>query len=169
MQFQRTYDALLAAPVDTEEIVTAEALWIARGRARLRVRPVAGGHGLRARSGVGHAARPVHRVHHRVRLGDVRDPDRGGHEVDRQLQLRDVDGHHAAVPAGAGTFFPITGLPEWAQVAAELNPLYHCVQLVRDACFGFKLVDVWHLGFLVVFGLAMWRLAISRMERKLID
>src|SRR5881398_3879965 len=28
-QFQRTYDALLAAPVDTEEIVTAEALWIA--------------------------------------------------------------------------------------------------------------------------------------------
>src|SRR5213594_2050541 len=28
-QFQRTYDAILAAPVDTEELVTAEALWIA--------------------------------------------------------------------------------------------------------------------------------------------
>ena len=28
-EFQRTYDAILAAPVDTEEIVTAEALWIA--------------------------------------------------------------------------------------------------------------------------------------------
>src|SRR5689334_10894767 len=28
-KFQRTYDALLAAPVDTEELVTAEALWIA--------------------------------------------------------------------------------------------------------------------------------------------
>ena len=27
--FQRTYDAILAAPVDTEELVTAEALWIA--------------------------------------------------------------------------------------------------------------------------------------------
>src|SRR3954465_10332537 len=27
--FQHTYDAILAAPVDTEEIVTAEALWIA--------------------------------------------------------------------------------------------------------------------------------------------
>jgi lipooligosaccharide transport system permease protein len=25
-QFQRTYDAILAAPVDTEELVTAEAL-----------------------------------------------------------------------------------------------------------------------------------------------
>ena len=28
-EFQRTYDAILAAPVDAEEIVTAEALWIA--------------------------------------------------------------------------------------------------------------------------------------------
>ena len=28
-QFQRTYDAILAAPVDTEELVTAEVLWIA--------------------------------------------------------------------------------------------------------------------------------------------
>ncbi len=28
-KFQRTYDAILAAPVDTEELVTAEALWIA--------------------------------------------------------------------------------------------------------------------------------------------
>src|SRR5215217_6950744 len=28
-QFQRTYDAILAAPVDTEELVSAEALWIA--------------------------------------------------------------------------------------------------------------------------------------------
>jgi lipooligosaccharide transport system permease protein len=28
-EFQHTYDAILAAPVDTEEIVTGEALWIA--------------------------------------------------------------------------------------------------------------------------------------------
>ena len=27
-QFQRTYDAMLAAPVDVEELVTAEVLWI---------------------------------------------------------------------------------------------------------------------------------------------
>ena len=27
-QFQRTYDAILAAPVDVEELVTAEVLWI---------------------------------------------------------------------------------------------------------------------------------------------
>src|ERR671927_1985745 len=28
-EFQHTYDAILAAPVDTEELVTAEALWVA--------------------------------------------------------------------------------------------------------------------------------------------
>src|ERR671929_1077840 len=28
-KFQRTYDAILAAPVDTEELVTAESVWIA--------------------------------------------------------------------------------------------------------------------------------------------
>src|SRR5204863_9915061 len=28
-EFQHTYDAILAAPVDTEELVTGEALWIA--------------------------------------------------------------------------------------------------------------------------------------------
>ena len=31
----------------------------------------------------------------------------------------------------AGTFFPLEGLPTWAQVAGNLNPLYHCVELVR--------------------------------------
>ena len=36
----------------------------------------------------------------------------------------------------AGTFFPLSSLPEWAQVLGNLNPLYHCVQLVRDAVFG---------------------------------
>ena len=70
----------------------------------------------------------------------------------------------------AGTFFPIDGLPEWAQVLAQINPLYHCVELVRDAVFGLQgWIDVWNLAFIVVFGLAMWRVAIVAMTRKLID
>jgi lipooligosaccharide transport system permease protein len=70
----------------------------------------------------------------------------------------------------AGTYFPISGLPEWAQALAQLNPLYHCVQLVRHAVFGFEgWVDLYHLAVIVTFGLAMWRLAIRFMARKLID
>ena len=69
----------------------------------------------------------------------------------------------------AGTFFPIDRLPEWAQVAAWFNPLYHCVQLVRGAAFGFEgWVGLAHLGILLAFGLVMWRLAIWRMDKRLV-
>jgi len=70
----------------------------------------------------------------------------------------------------AGTFFPLDDLPGWAQVLAQFNPLYHCVELVRDAVFGFEgWVDVYHLLVLLVYGVALWRLAIVRMTRRLID
>jgi lipooligosaccharide transport system permease protein len=70
----------------------------------------------------------------------------------------------------AGTFFPIEGLPGWAQFLASLNPLHHCVELVRHAAFGWEgWSDVASVGVLVLFGLAMWRLAIFAMTRKLVD
>jgi lipooligosaccharide transport system permease protein len=70
----------------------------------------------------------------------------------------------------AGTFFPISTLPEWAQVVANFNPLYQSVQLVRSAVFGlWGWDDLARLGVLLVFGLVMWRIAIHAMARKLID
>jgi lipooligosaccharide transport system permease protein len=69
----------------------------------------------------------------------------------------------------AGTFFPISGLPEWAQVLAQCNPLYHLVQLVRDAVFGsWSAADIGHLAVLLGFGVLTWRLAVRWMERKLV-
>ena len=69
----------------------------------------------------------------------------------------------------AGTFFPLDDLPRWAQVLGNLNPLFHCVELVRDAVFG---IEAWkaagHLAFLIAFALIAWRLAIHFMERRLI-
>ena len=47
-QFQRTYDAVLAAPVDVEELITAEILWISiRGG---RIRHGAADRGIRLRA-----------------------------------------------------------------------------------------------------------------------
>ena len=68
-EFQRTYDAILAAPVDAEELVTGEVLWIALRAVRLRLRAAARVDDLRARPAVGHAARARHLLHHRLRLG----------------------------------------------------------------------------------------------------
>jgi lipooligosaccharide transport system permease protein len=70
----------------------------------------------------------------------------------------------------AGTYFPLSGLPQWAQVLGQFNPLFHCVQLVRHAAFGWEgLPDLAHVGALLGFGLVMWRLAIWRTQARLID
>jgi hypothetical protein len=138
-------------------------------RRRLRVRADARGDGVRARPELGDAHRPVHRLPGRVRLGLLRDPDR---RLAKSIENFSYVTSIVITPLFlvAGTYFPISELPEWAQVAANLNPLYHCVQLVRDAVFGFKgWVDVYHVAVMAAFGVAAWRVAISRMERKLID
>ncbi|MBA3380539.1 MAG: ABC transporter permease, partial [Actinobacteria bacterium] len=70
----------------------------------------------------------------------------------------------------AGSFFPLAEFPRWAQALAALNPLHHCVVLVRHAVFGFEgWEDLARIGVLVVFGLVLWRIAINAMTRKLID
>ena len=59
----------------------------------------------------------------------------------------------------AGTFFPISkanNMGLW--VAAQFNPLYHCVELVRNATFGeLGPADLYHAAVLIGFALLMWR------------
>ena len=69
----------------------------------------------------------------------------------------------------AGTFFPIDGLPEGVQVVAQLNPLLQLVELVRGGAFGYEAVDLARFAFLVGFALLTWRVAVNRMEKRLID
>ena len=70
----------------------------------------------------------------------------------------------------AGTFFPVTNLPEGIRTVALGNPLYHCVQLVRDASLEhLVLADLGHAGVLLAFALLMWRLAVWRLGSRLID
>jgi lipooligosaccharide transport system permease protein len=167
-QFQRTYDAILAAPVDTEELVTAEALWIAARAGTYGCVPmlVAMVFGLDPAWGM--LLVPF--------IAFIAGFGWAAFGILISAVMKSIDNFSYVTSTVitplflvAGTFFPISGLPEWAQVLANLNPLYHCVQLVRDAVFGFVLDDLWHLGFLLAFGLVTWRVAISRMERKLID
>ena len=73
----------------------------------------------------------------------------------------------------SGSFFPISELPRGVQIAANVNPLYHTVQLVRDAVLGglggLRWADLWHAAALLIFAVVMWRLAISRQQRRLIS
>jgi lipooligosaccharide transport system permease protein len=168
-KFQRTYDAILAAPVDTEELVTAETLWMATragvyGCVPLLVALVFGldpAWGMLTvpliawLAGFGWAAFGI------AVAGYAKSMENFSYVVSAVL---------TPLFLVAGTFFPIDTLPEWAQVLAQINPLHHCVELVRHAAFGTEgWTDVVRVGALVLFGLVMWRVAIHAMTRKLVD
>ena len=167
-EFQHTYDAILAAPVDTEELVTGEVLWIAArtgvyGTVPMLVAMIFGLDpswgmllvpAIAALAGFGWAAFGIFIAAKAEKI-----------ESFSYWQ----SGLLTPMFLVAGTFFPLDGLPQWAQVLGNLNPLYHCVQLVRDSVFGIDgLAALGHLTFLIGFALVAWRLAIRFMERKLI-
>jgi lipooligosaccharide transport system permease protein len=168
-QFQRTYDAILAAPVDTEELVTAEALWIAARAGVYGCVPllVALAFGLDPRwtmlavpgiawlGGFGWACFGISIA------GFAKSFENFNYVVSAVL---------TPLFLVAGTFFPLDRWPQAVRWLANLNPLYHLVELVRHAAFGWEgWIDLARVGALVLFGVLLWRLAIYAMTRKLID
>lgn len=167
-QYQRTYDAVLAAPVDTEELVTAEAVWIAVRAGTYGCVPmvVAMCFGLDPSWGM-LAVPPIAMV---AGFGWA------GFGIAIASRMNSFENFSYVISAVltplflvAGTFFPLDQLPQWAQVLAWFNPLYHLVELVRHAVFGWDFpLDLAHMGILVLFGLITWRVAVAGMTRKLI-
>jgi lipooligosaccharide transport system permease protein len=168
-RFQRTYDAMLAAPVDVEELVTAEILWIAIRAGVYGLAPIVVGivFGLQPTAGMALI----------VPIGFLTGFGFAAFGVLLAAIAKTIDNFNYVTSAVltpmflvAGTFFPISTLPAGIRVAAKFNPLYHCVQLVRDASLGgLHLGDLGHVGVLALFAVVMWRLAIWRLGKRLID
>ena len=168
-EFQRTYDAILAAPVDIEELVTAEALWIAvragvYGCAPMLVAMVFGldpSWGMLLVPFIGFITGFGWAFGMRA--------DRRADEVDRQLLLRDQRRDHADVPRRRHV------LPD--QRPARVGPGRGLVQpaLPLRRARPRRLLRLRGLGrrgpprVLLGFGLAMWRLAICATGSRLID
>ena len=167
-QFQRTYDAILAAPVDTEELVTAEALFIATRAGVYGCVPmlVAMVFGLNPSWGM--LTVPLIAWISGFGWGCFGISVAGFAKSIENFSYI-VSGVLTPLFLVAGTFFPLDALPHWAQVLGEINPLHHCVMLVRHAAFGFVGTDLLRVPALLLFGLLMWRIAIRAMTRKLID
>ena len=139
--FQHTYDAILAAPVDIEELVTAEVLWIGAARRRLRLRPAARRDGLRPRPGAGDAARAALRFVTALGWAAFGIAVAGDRRQDRKFNYVTT---LCITPLFlvAGTFFPIDQLPEGCRSLAQLNPLHHWSSWSATPRFGFEAVDL---------------------------
>ena len=167
-RFQRTYDAILAAPVDVEELVTAEALWLALRAGFFGCFPliVCFFFGLDPTWGMllvpffgfitayGFASFGI------AVAGTVSKIDQFNYVTTVVI---------TPLFLVAGTFFPIDQLPEGFQIAAQFNPLYQLVELVRGAAFGFETVDILRVLGLFVFSFVMWRIAVRQLSKRLID
>jgi lipooligosaccharide transport system permease protein len=168
-RFQRTYDAMLATPIDVEELITAEVLWISIRAGVYCIAPllVAIAFGLPPAAGM--LLVPF--------IGFVTGIGFASFGVAIAAIAKTIDNFNYVTSAVltpmflvAGTFFPISTFPRGLRVVAEFNPLFHCVQLVRDASLNaLHAADLWHAAFLLAFALGVWRLAVRLLGRQLID
>ena len=167
-RFQRTYDAILAAPVDVEELVTAEILWISLRAAVYGCFPLIVSMLFGLDPALGMLLVPFFCFFTALGFAAF------GIAVAASVAKIDQFNYVTTLVITplflvAGTFFPIDQLPQALQVAAQLNPLHHLVELVRHACFGFESWDLLRVAVLIGFALALWRVAVHRMEKRLID
>ncbi len=167
-RFQNTYDAILAAPVDVEELVTAEMLWIALRSSFYGTFP------LLMTMFFGLDPTPEMVLVPLFCFVTALIFAAFGIAVAATVAKIDQFSYITTLFVTplflvAGTFFPIEQLPTGAQVAAQFNPLYQLVELVRGAAFGFEPVDVLRLLALVILAVVMWRIAVKRLTMRLID
>lgn len=169
-KYQHTYDGVLAAPVSVRDVVTAEATWWSLRCAAVALVPI----------GVGMAfgLRPLPPAFVLVPLVAALTGfgfSLFGISVAAVLpSINSVDyvisGIVTPMFLVAGTFFPLDGLPDWARIAAQVNPLYHCVELVRLAVFGgWTPSALGHVALLVAFVVVGWVVAVRLLQRAVID
>ena len=120
-QFQRTYDAILAAPVDTEELVTAESLWIAARAGVYGCVPMIVAIFFGLDPGWGMLTVPF--------IGWLTGLGWANFGIMVAGYAKAIENFNYIVSAVltplfllAGTFFPLDGLPEWLQVLAAAEP-----------------------------------------------
>ncbi|TVR37180.1 MAG: ABC transporter [Nitriliruptor sp.] len=164
------YDGQLAAPVSVAELVAGESLWNGLRVAVVAVVTLFVALAFGVRMGPGVVLVPAIAVFTGFGLSAT-----GAAFAAKLRSWHGVDIIIGAVVAPmlvvAGTFFPLDGLPRWAELVGRANPLYHCVELLRGAVFGFTGFGqtMIHVAALTAFNLLAWLVAVRLVRRALID
>ena len=168
-QFQHTYDAILAAPVDTEELVTAEALWMAMRASVYGCFPLIVGMFFGLDPSWGMLTVPV--------IAFVSGYGWASFGIAVAGFANSIDSFSYIVSAVltplflvAGTFFPLDQLPRVGadpRRAQSAPPVRRARPPRRLRVRGLDRPAAPRVARL--FGVAMWRLAIRAMTRKLVD
>jgi lipooligosaccharide transport system permease protein len=168
MYYQKTFDAMMATPLNVEEIVTGEIVW---GATKAVIGTIIM---LIVISFFGLISYPSGLLIvfvafvGGIAFGSVAMVFTG---MVGKIELFNLPIFLFITPMFlfSGTFFPLTGLPLWAQYFALTLPLTHLVSLTRALSLGlFNAELLISLGYLTVFCLIMFPLAVFKMRKRLI-
>ncbi|PLX84855.1 MAG: ABC transporter permease [Desulfuromonas sp.] len=168
MYYQKTFDAMLATPLNLEEIIVGEIAWAATKAiiGTTIMLAVISLFGLVAYPG-GLLLIPL------ALLGGVAFASVGMvfTSVVPNIETFNIPIFLFITPMFlfSGTFFPLENLPAWARLLAQALPLTHLVGLARALTLGqWSPGMLWSLGYLAVFCALFLPLAVTRMRRRLI-
>lgn len=168
MYYQKTFEAMMATPLNAEEIITGEIVW---GATKAVIGTVIM---LVVISFFGLVSYPVALLIIPVSfLGGIAFGAVGMcfTSMVKIIDLFSFPVFLFITPMFlfSGTFFPLTGLPVWAQQVALFLPLTHLVNVLRALNYGLFNADVLiGICYLVVFSLITIPIALFKMKRRLI-
>ena len=168
MYYQKTFDGILATPVSIEEIILAEIVWAAtKAAAAVTVM-------LAVLIPIGYASFPGALMC--IPIAFLGGLAFGAIGMLFTGLIPTVDMFNLPIflfitPMFlfSGTFFPVSGIPDWAGVFTLIFPLYHLVELTRLFSIGAMESDpVFNLIYLILFTLVFGYIALVTMKRRLI-
>ena len=168
MYYQKTFDGILATPLSVEEIIVAEIVWAAsKAMAAVAVMLV-------VLIPIGYANFPGALLCIPLAfLGGLAFASIGMFftGIVPTIDMFNLPIFLFITPMFlfSGTFFPVSGIPRWAEVFSLVFPLYHLVELTRFFCIGASESRLaLNLAYLLLFTMVFGYLSLVAMKRKLI-
>ncbi|PKN25455.1 MAG: ABC transporter permease [Deltaproteobacteria bacterium HGW-Deltaproteobacteria-21] len=168
MYYQKTFDAMLATPLSLEEIIVAEIAWSATKAAAAALLM------LVVLMLLGYVVFPLGLLAVIwAFLGGLAFGAIGMYftGIVPTIDLFNLPIFLFITPMFlfSGTFFPVSGLPGWAQDLSLVFPLYHLVELTRFVSLGRSEATVlFSIAYLLLFSLFFIFLSLHYMRKKLI-